>query len=176
MNRIILLAAAASAVVVSGYAVAGPERIAFPEGYQTKFVRYLEVDRPDRKIIRIMYVNPEANVLAKPNAEIPDGTVLIMEDRPAELDAAGAPKLTADGRMIATDKVGAVFLMEKHKGWGEAYSADKRNGDWDYAWFNGDGSRKADAKFDGCFSCHQSRDKRDFTFTYWKSVADGTHK
>ena len=170
------LTAAAGALAFAGYALAGPERVAFPNGYQQKFTRYLEVDRPDRKIVRFMYVNPEANLAAKSAADIPDGTILIMEDHPAEVDASGTPRLTADGRLIAADKVSAVFLMEKRKGWGDAFPADKRNGDWDYAVFNTDGTRRGDVKYEGCFSCHQSRDRRDFTFTYWKSVADGANK
>jgi hypothetical protein len=176
MNRPFLLATLAGIVTLSGYAMAGPERVSLPQNYRDSLIRYLEVDRPDRKIVRFMYVNPEASAVARPGENLPEGTVLIMEDRAAELDASGAPKRTVDGRMVATDKVLTLFVMEKRKGWGADYPADKRNGDWDYATFNGDGTRRADAKHDGCFACHKNRSQRDFTFTYWKSVADGTHK
>lgn len=176
MNRHSLFAAAVGATFLAGYALAGPERVALPGGYQKSFTRYLEVDRPDRKIVRFMYVNPEANAAARAGTDLPHGTVLIMEDHPAELDPSGQPKRDGDGRMIASGQVSAVFVMEKRPGWGEAYPPDKRNGDWDYATFNGDGSRRANANYDGCFACHKSRAQRDFTFTYWKSVVDGTHR
>ena len=61
-------------------------------------------------------------------------------------------------------------------GWGAGYPPEKRNGEWKYAWFLPDGSRKDDAKFDGCFGCHMSRAERDYTFTFAKYVLDGKPK
>src|SRR3546814_11730730 len=65
--------------------------------------------------------------------------------------------------------------MEKQPGWGEAYPDDKRNGDWDYAWFDAEGTLKHSdpARYEGCFSCHQSRAGRDYTFTSFKNVVAG---
>lgn len=96
-----------------------------------------------------------------------------MEDRLAAYDASGNPLRDASGRLVATDKVVNVFVQQKQKGWGEAYPADKRNGDWEYAWFNPDGTPRANAKFDGCFACHLSRAQRDYNFTFTKWVLDG---
>lgn len=154
-------------------AAAGPERVAFPEGYQQDFVRYLDVDRPDRKIKRFFYVNPEALEAAAPGAPLPDGTVLVMEDHPVELDGE-TPRRDAEGRFIATPEVTNVFVMEKQPGWGAAYPADKRNGDWDYAWYDAAGTLKHSdpARYEGCFSCHQPRAGRDYTFTFFKYVED----
>lgn len=63
--------------------------------------------------------------------------------------------------------------MRKEAGWGEVHPPEKRNGDWEYAWFNPDGSRRANASMDGCFRCHTGRGDRDFTFTFFKWVLDG---
>src|SRR3546814_20203666 len=82
-------------------AVAGPERVAFPSGYGDKFVRYLDVDRPDRKIKRIFYVNPGALESAEAGKELPYGTLLIMEDHPVELEIGETPRLDAAGRLLA---------------------------------------------------------------------------
>lgn len=154
-------------------AVAGPERVAFPGGYQQKFVRFLDVDRPDRKTKRFFYVNPEALEAAEAGQALPDGTVLVMEDHPVELDGE-QPRRDTEGRFIATPEVTNVFVMEKQPGWGEAYPADKRNGDWDYAWYDAAGTLKHSdpARYEGCFSCHQSRAGRDYTFTFFKYVED----
>jgi hypothetical protein len=46
------------------------------------------------------------------------------------------------------------------------------NETWDYAWYQADGAPRPYAEFDGCFSCHANRTERDYTFTYWKFVAD----
>ncbi len=174
MRGIALLGGAALAASVAvGGALAGPELVAYPEGYRTAFEQYLKVDRPDRGVVRFFYVNPEALEAAVPGEPLPHGTVLIMEDHKAELGADEEPVLDDDRRMVPTDEVTNVFVMEKQPGWGEEYPASKRNGEWEYAWFLPDGSRKPDAAFDGCFGCHMNRAERDYTFTFFKYVLDG---
>jgi hypothetical protein len=167
--------AALVATTSTGCVYAGPERIAYPAGYQTSFINYNQIERPDRKPaqVRFMYASPDAAAAAKPGEPVPYGAVLIMEDREAKGDANGKALRDADGRIVAGDKVLNVFVQQKGRGWGEAYPPEKRNGDWDYAWFNADGMRRENAKFDGCFSCHMSRAARDFTFTFVKWVVDG---
>jgi hypothetical protein len=149
-----------------GKSYAGPDEVSLPDKYQEKFLNYLDVDHIARKRVRKMYVNPEAHSAAKAGAELPDGTVLIMEDHDAQTDAGGNLLRDSDGRLIPLEAVSNIFVMEKNAAW----STD--NGNWDYAWYLPDGSPKPDAKFDGCFSCHTSRAERDFTFTYWKFVFD----
>lgn len=172
MRHALPLALAALALSASGVA-AGPDRVAFPAGYRDDFVRYLDVDRPDRKTKRLFYVNREALEAAKAGAPLPDGTVLVMEDHPVELDGE-TPRRDGEGRFIALPEVTNVFVMEKQPGWGEAFPADQRNGDWDYAWYDAAGTLKHSdpARYEGCFSCHQSRAGRDFTFTIFKYVED----
>jgi hypothetical protein len=174
MSRRVLFAAA-MLPLLAGIALAGPEKIDFPADYRTRFKLYNEIERPDRKPpqVRFMYVNPEAAAAAQAGRPVPDGTILIMEDRRVRMDATGQPERGPDGRFIATDEVANVFVQQKRAGWGAEYPPERRNGDWEYAWFNADGSRKADAKFDGCFSCHLNRPDRDFNFTFSKWVSDG---
>lgn len=173
MRRSTVCVLSAGLALFAAEAVAGPERVDFPQGYRDGFQRYLDVDRPDREIKRFFYVNPEALAAAQPGADLPDGTVLIMEDHKVEMDGA-APRRDAEGRFIATDEITNVFVMEKQPGWGADYSEARRNGDWDYAWFDANGTLKHDdpARYDGCFSCHQSRAERDYTFTFFKYVLD----
>ncbi len=155
------------AVIFMGSSLrAGPEDVPLPPNYQTSFVNYLDVDRYDRKRVRKMYVNPEAQAIAKAGAPLPNGTVLIMEDHDARTDAAGNLTRDDNGRLIALAPVGNRFVMMKNDTW----STD--NGNWDYAWYQKDGTLKADVKYQGCFDCHNNRQERDFTFTYWKFVSD----
>lgn len=165
--------AAAVLLLSAAGAAAGPERVAFPEDYREDFVGYLDVDRPDRKIKRFFYVNPAALEAAGAGQPLPDGTVLVMEDHPVEVDGE-EPRRDVEGRFIATPEITNVFVMEKQPGWGEAYPADKRNGDWDYAWYDAAGTLKHSdpARYEGCFNCHQSRAARDYTFTFFKYVED----
>ena len=147
---------------------AGPEKVAFPEGYQTHFIRYATVDKPKRKTVRFFYVNPEALAQTKPGQDAPHGTVLIMEDHKAKLDADGNPLTDSRGRFIPTTELTNVFVQEKQPGWGSEYPSDKRNGEWEYAWFEPTGERKTGSfvKFGGCFACHkENAEFTDFNFT-----------
>ena len=137
-----LLAGAALAILLPATVWAGPERVGFPTGYRDAFVEYLRIDRPDRKTTRFFYVNPDALAAAVPGQELPQGTVLIMEDHKVLVDGDGNPAPDGDGRFQPTDEVTNVFVMEKQPGWGAEYPLETRNGDWDYAWFEADGSRK----------------------------------
>lgn len=169
-----ILAGAALAATLSVGAQAGPERVSFPTDYRTTFVEFIRIDRPDRGITRFFYVNPDAMEAAMPGEDLPQGTVLIMEDHKVVVDGDGDPVPDAQGRFRPTDEVTNVFVMEKQPGWGEALPADMRNGDWDYAWFEADGSRKQGdfVRFTGCFSCHMNRADRDYTFTFYKYLLD----
>ena len=160
--------------VTPAAALAGPERIAFPADYQTRFVQYNQVERPDRKppVIRFFYANPEAFAAMAPGMASPEGTVLVMEDRKAALGPDGQPQLDGNGRWIATPEIVAIAVQEKRRGWGDEYPAAKRNADWEYAAFTPQGQLRADVKTDSCFNCHLNRKRRDYTFTFVKFFED----
>lgn len=142
-------------------------RVAMPKDL-AGFQLYGKVDKPDRKIVRFLYVNRDALAVVRPGEPFPDGTIIVMEDHSVALDTAGAPIRGADGRLQPTGRVRAYLLMEKRKGWGETnlFPPEKDNGDWEYALFRGDGSPNP-VKLDTCYSCHlpQNKDGLDFTFS-----------
>ena len=144
----------------------GPANIAVPKDYQTRYVRYSVVDKPDRKIIRYLYVNPEAFDALKKGEPSPDGTVIVMEDHGAKLGPDGTPMLDQQGRFIPLAPVLAVAIQEKRKGWGAGYPEDLRNGEWEYARWDASGNR-APASMENCFKCHKPRAAQDFNFTLW---------
>lgn len=173
MRHRLALACAAALAAAAGVALAGPGRIAWPEGYGGRFVLYNKVDRPDRGTVRFMYVDPASHEAARAGEPLPFGTTLVMEDHKARKEGEALLR-DGGGRLVPEDEITNVFVMRKEPGWGEAVPPELRNGDWDYAWFLPDGSRKADAKFDGCFTCHLNRaGERDFTFTFARYVLDG---
>lgn len=174
MHRI--FAAALVAAAISSPALAGPERVTFPEGYQNRFTVYGIVDRPDRKLVRFLYVNPEAVAKARPGEPVPDGTVLVMEDRKVRFGGDGNPMTDPEGRLLWTDEVTALFVQEKRAGWGAEYPAEKRNGEWEYASFAPGGARRTDkegrvAGTDACFACHKPWVAADHTFFFSSYVA-----
>ncbi|UEX76223.1 cytochrome P460 family protein [Spiribacter halobius] len=153
--------------VAAAVALGGPERVAYPENYAATFVRYMTVDKPEREppIVRFLYVAPDALAMARPGAPLPDGTVVVMEDHLARLGDDGQPLTDANGRFLPGTEVTNVFVQEKRAGWGEIYPPEKRNGDWEYAWFRPDGARRSDRSMDACFECHRSVADQDYTFT-----------
>lgn len=163
-----------AAAILGSSAIAGPERVPYPADYQTRFVQYNSVERPDRKPaqIRFFYANKESFEAMRAGQPAPNGTVLVMEDRYAKLDAAGNPILDAKGRWIPTDEVITIAVQEKRAGWGEAIPTNKRNGDWDYSAFTPKGEMRPNLSTDSCFTCHLNRTKSDYTFTYLKYFAD----
>jgi len=163
-------------VVFVAPAVSDMNKVELPENYGTTFIRYGSLDKPneenpEKTKMRFFYVNRESLLAAKANAPAPLGTVLIMEDRAIQRDAEGEPLLDSSGRFLPSDTITNIFVQEKQDGWGAQYPDEIRNGEWEYAWFNADGSRKADKTMDGCFACHKKAEAADFTFTFAPFVA-----
>lgn len=157
------LTAALSLVAIAATALAGPELVRHPDGYATGFVRYHVLDKPDRKITRFFYIDPEALVAAEAGGLLPDGTVLVMEDHAVRMDGE-EPVTDAGGAFIPTDEVKNVFVMEKREGWGAGYPDSVRNGTWEYARFDPAGALVS-GDTAPCFECHKAQEAEDFTFT-----------
>jgi hypothetical protein len=176
MRRASLLPILALPVLLAGAALAqpayvpGPQNIELPSDWETRFIRYATVDNAQRKIIRHLYVNPEAFAAAKPGQPLPDGTLIIMADTRVRLAPDGTPLLDQQARLIPEPGWVAIGVQEKRAGWGVGYPPEKRNGDWEYARFFGDG-RRNDASVEACFTCHiRTRPQQDFAFNFWDYV------
>ncbi|MDA0239522.1 MAG: cytochrome P460 family protein, partial [Proteobacteria bacterium] len=151
-----------------------PEKVVFPEGYQTDFVRFTAVNKPAGRgpaRVRFVYVNRDALAKAVPGKPAPQGTILVAEDYKAKLGSDGKPMKDRIVKFIPSGAVTNLFVQEKRVGWGAEYPAEKRNGEWEYAWFEGNGARKANAKFGRCFACHKDdAADEDYTFTFMPFV------
>ncbi len=157
----IAIAASAAAVQVR----AGADRVAFPENY-AKGIRYLTLDMVQSRDVRDYYASRESAEAAKKGEPLPDGTVITVVIYAAQLDADGKVVKDANGRLIKTDKILGYTAMEKHAGWGEAYPAVLRNGDWEYRAFRPDKMPNTNANMTSCFNCHRPQAANDFVFTY----------
>lgn len=139
--------------IFASAASADEERVQFPTGYATSFTNYLSLDRvqnPDQ-IIRL-FSNPAALDAAAAGKELPDGAILVGEVYAAKKDDKGAVITSTLGRRIR-DKLVAIAVMEKRKGWGDKYPAELRNGDWEFAIFSPDGKR-LNKDLNTCRQCH----------------------
>lgn len=161
-SRLSLLAGCAVALG----AHAGPERIAFPEGYE-KGTLYAIVDRADTKQYRELYASPEAVKAAREGKPIPHGAALTMVVYSAKLDEKGVPVKDAYGR-FSKDKLVFTAVMQKGQGWGAEYPPELRNGEWEYANFTPERQLNQKANYKGCFECHKPHEKQDYVMSFSK--------
>ena len=171
MRRPVILAIAAFAGAAAAQQrpyTPGAHNVDLPPDWASRFIRYTTVDKPDRRIIRNIYVNPEAFAALQPGAPLPYGSVVVMADQRARLDAAGSPLLDANGRLIPEPAFVAIAVQQKERGWGEGYGPAMRNGEWEYARFDPRTGQRAEGSLAACFTCHlEHRARQDFTFTTW---------
>lgn len=135
--------------------VQAEERIQFPAGYEDKMLNYHSLDRTqnDDQVIRL-FATKETLAAAQAGKELPYGTVLVAELYKAKKDADGEVIESALGRRIR-GKFAAVAVMQKGEGWGEKFSPEFRNGDWDFAIFSPKGERLVKKDLNDCRACHQ---------------------
>jgi len=164
MRAYLITAAIVAASIVGRMALADEAGVAFPSDYASKFTNYLSSDRvqnPDQ-IIRL-FANDVAMSGAMQGKALPDGSVLVGEIYAAKKDADGKVIVSSLGRRVS-DKLVAVAVMEKRKGWGQRFPEELRNGDWDFAIFNPKGE-KLDKDLNACRSCHAPLTSTDHLFS-----------
>ncbi len=66
LTGLVVLAPVGLAIAQTFPLDATPTRIELPKDYATTFQRYDMVDKPDRKIVRFLYVNKDALAKVKP--------------------------------------------------------------------------------------------------------------
>lgn len=173
--RITSVAILTALVALVGVALAQPPHdpqataplISLPPDWEQRFIRYATVDDPDRRIVRHIHIDPDAHMRLRPGMPAPDGTLLIMADARAQLDAAGQPLRDANGRFLPEPRWIALFAQQKDARRGGTPDAGLRNGHWGYGVFDGAGQRR-DVSLASCFACHQqARAAQDYTFTLW---------
>jgi hypothetical protein len=167
-NLMLATAIATVAGLVAALEVpAAADKVAFPAEY-AKGVVYMTLDRPENKQVRDYMTSQAAVDAAKKGAALPDGTVVIVVQYAAQLDAQGNPAKDANGRMIKTSNIVGYNVMEKRAGWGTDYPESKRNGEWEYRVFRADKTANDGANLNGCFMCHKPQAEQDYVFSYDK--------
>jgi len=145
---------------------AGAERVAFPESY-AEGIKWLVVDRADRKEFHEHCVMPAAIAAARNGAAMPNGTVFTVVRYAVFLDAQGNPRRGKDGHYLKGEIVG-YSVMEKRAGRGDEYPESVRNGEWEYRVFTPEKAPNASINVGGCFGCHKSEAAHDFVHAYDK--------
>jgi hypothetical protein len=137
--------------------------LALPADYKSWSKFLSEVQRPDAKQVRDIYVNPLGHRTAA-GGSFPNGTLFVMENYAAKPKADGTLEQGADGKLVKGNLL-SVFVMGKGEDWGEGAPADLKNGNWVYTAFKGDGQPSgADTK--PCRACHLPIAQKDFVHRY----------
>ena len=140
-----------------GAAPAGPavpSRMTMPAHFPAGFTVYQSESEGGTLTRR--YANSVAWRAAKADLPLPAGSILFQVSYKAEKDASG------------NEVVGAVTsysAMESRAGWGNAIPVLLRNGDWDYALFAPDGTRRDQLNQAPCLACHKPREADSYVFT-----------
>jgi hemoglobin len=136
--------------------------LTYPADYKTwpKFLS--EVQRPDAKQIRELFVN-QVGARTNQGQMFPNGTVMVMELYKAKLNG-DVPEAGADGRLVKGD-LAKVFVMGKGEGWGQDVPDNLKNGNWAFPVFGPDGKALAD-DFTKCRACHAPLAAKDFVHRY----------
>jgi hypothetical protein len=161
----------AAAVVVAACTTAPPKptaklndgEINVPADYKS-WPKFLSaVQRPDAKQVREIYVISGAD-RTKAGDPFPDGTVFVMENFAAKVNADGTLATGADGKLVKGD-LQRIFVMGKGDGWGDKTLPELRNGTWIYAAYDGSGKAVADPTTN-CRACHLPLANKDFVHRY----------
>ena len=164
MYRFFMLFGAVS-LLISASATGENQKISLPDNYRETYTNYLSLDRvqnPDQ-VIRL-FANDIAMQGPGEDGKLPYGSILIGEIFQAKLDSDGAVITSSLGRRVRGNLV-LVAVMQREQGWGTKYPAAIRNGNWEYAAFNADGSH-ANKDLNACAACHVPLAKTNFLFSF----------
>jgi hypothetical protein len=135
-----------------------PSRMNFPADFPNDFTLYSSAVASGALSER--YANAAALAAARAGRPLPDGSVIVVVNRPA----AGTPPV-------------GYAAMEARAGWGAAIPALLRNGDWDFAVFNAQRARNDGLNQAQCLACHraQAANSHVFTLAALRAVAQAGH-
>ena len=150
-------------------------KMAFPADFPKGFTLYSSVNKEDQTSVAKQYVNAVALAAVKAQKPLPDGSVIVVVNYAAKLDANKKPIAEKDGGW-ATDKVLAYEGMEARAGWGKDIPELVRNVNWNYSVFTADKTPRAEVNQAICLACHKAKAETSFVFGLSKIQAKASGK
>jgi hemoglobin len=138
-------------------------KMVFPRDFPKGFTLYAFTNKDDQHAVSKAYVNTVAFKAAKARKPLPDGSVIMVVNYAAKLDANQKPIAEKDGSW-AVDKVLAYEGMEARAGWGKHIPELLRNANWNYTLFAADKTPRAEVNQAICLACHKPLAEASFVF------------
>lgn len=148
--------------------------VTMPENHRASFTMYQTVNRPDINQVRYLYANDIAVRAAREGKALPDGSLIVLEQHAAKLDADKKPITAADGFFVA-DRLLAYAVMERGAGWGKDIPEILRNEDWQYAVYTPARQLRPGVNQAECLACHKPLNTASYTFSI-KALTEAAKK
>lgn len=137
----------------------------FPDDYLT-YALATTVDKESTNQVRDVYANSVA--VDSADGEFARGSIIVMEIYNALLDGNDQPVVDMDGNFMKDD-LAIIAVMEKQQGFGN-YTPDTRNGEWEHAFFEPDGTPLASEA--DCYGCHREMAGEGLDFVFSKAAIE----
>lgn len=161
----VAVAAGCSPASVKPAAKVSDGELAVPADYRSWPKFLVDVQRPDAKQIRDIYINPIGSGIG-PGETFPNGTVSVMDLYKARENPDGSLMKTPDGKLVKGDLL-KVFVMGKGAGWGDTVAKPElKNGDWVYGAYKADARTPSGDDIAACRGCHLPVANKDFVHRY----------
>jgi cytochrome c553 len=150
-------------------------KMKFPAGFPNGFTLYSTVNKEGKNAVAKQYINKVGLQAVKAGKPMPNGTVIMVVNYGAKLDADKKPVVDKDGSWV-TDKLAGYEGMEIENGWGNGYPEPLRNLDWNYALFSDTKAPKAELNQAICLACHVPAASTAYVFGIKKMQAAAAAK
>jgi hemoglobin len=134
--------------------------LATPADYRSWPMFLADIQRPDARQVRDIYVNP-AGYAAQAGSPFPSGTKFVMELYAARTAADGSLLRDDEGKLVKGELL-KLFVMGKGPGWSASVAPELRTGDWIYAAWLPDRTTPAPDALAGCRGCHLPQVTADY--------------
>jgi len=168
-------ASGSDTTVSSEVAAIKKSKIGFPPDFPKGFTLYSSVNKEEGNAVAKQYANAVALQAAKAGKPLPDGSVIVVVNHAAKLDASKKPIADKDGNWVV-DKITGYEGMEARAGWGNAIPELLRNASWNYGIFGADKAPRTEVNQAICLACHKPKAASSFVFGLPKIQAKATAK
>lgn len=139
------------------------QKMTFPKAFPKGFSVYTESYDEKAQTVAKSYANQVAMSAARAGKPLPVGSVILVANYKAKLDAQGKAVRTAAGYAVA--EAVSYSGMESRNGWSKDVPALLSNEHWGYGVFGGDKTAKAEASQAACLACHKAKASESYMFT-----------